>query len=113
MEFSSCNNRTEFRKKFPGAYVLLVKQKCLHESCQHMKRLGNLYNRCIYSYEFPDNYVYVGLTYNLHERNLQHIKMGPVFKHIKETNLEPELTQLTNYIDVKVEGPFKHELYRY
>ena len=100
MEFSSCNNRTEFRKKFPGAYVLLVKQKCLHESCQHMKRLGNLYNRCIYSYEFSDNYVYVGLTCNLKKRkkDRKNDEKDSVTIHIKNTGLDPIIKQLTEYI---------------
>ena len=31
-------------------------------------------NRCIYFYEFEDNSVYVGLTYDLNDRNLRHIR---------------------------------------
>jgi len=36
----------------------------LDDICSHMKRKGNHYNRCIYSCEFSDKSVYVGLTYN-------------------------------------------------
>jgi len=82
-------------------YLKILHNDWMKESYDHIVICGNLYNRCIYSYEFVDNYVYVGLTYNLNIRHLQHMKKGPVFKHIKETNLEPKLVQLTDYIDVK------------
>jgi predicted GIY-YIG superfamily endonuclease len=59
-------------------------------------------NRCIYIYEFEDNSVYIGLTNNLKKRNNQHLNKGPVYNHIKKTNLYPILTQLTDYIDMNI-----------
>jgi hypothetical protein len=37
----------------------------------------------IYVYEFPDGYVYVGLTFKEVERRRQHEHVGPVFEHAK------------------------------
>jgi hypothetical protein len=69
--------------------------------------------RCIYVYEFSDNYAYIGLTYNLDKRNIAHItnynymkinedvKKSSVFEHITKTKLTPILKQLTDYIEVE------------
>jgi hypothetical protein len=62
---------------------------------------GNHYNRCIYSYEFEDRYVYVGLTFNVEERCKQHEKRGPVKNHVLKTKLSPVFKKLTDYIIVK------------
>lgn len=67
----------------------------------HMIPTGNLYKRCIYSYEFSDNHVYVGLTFNLNERNNNHMKKGPVKKYMDETQNIPQLIKLTEYINVE------------
>ena len=95
------NNKTEFMNKNGGVYKASYKNGWLDENCSHMERLGNLYNRCIYAFEFPDNYVYIGLTFNIKQRKNDHLvkKKSMVYKHIQETNLQPELKQLTNYID--------------
>jgi predicted GIY-YIG superfamily endonuclease len=63
-----------------------------------MTPLGNRMKRLIYAYEFSDNTVYVGLTFDLNERDRQHRKKenSQVYKHIKETGLEPEFKQITD-----------------
>jgi predicted GIY-YIG superfamily endonuclease len=63
-----------------------------------MTPLGNRLKRLIYTYEFPDNTVYVGLTFDLNERDRQHRKKenSQVYKHIKETGLEPVFKQITD-----------------
>jgi predicted GIY-YIG superfamily endonuclease len=63
-----------------------------------MTIIGNHYKKCIYSYEFDDNYVYVGLTYNIEERKKQHCKRGPVKNHILNTGNLPVFKILTEYI---------------
>jgi predicted GIY-YIG superfamily endonuclease len=67
-----------------------------------MSPLGHKYKRCIYSYEFDDKSVYVGLTYNIdkrqHSRNSD--KNDQVTKHINKTNKIPIRKILTDYIDV-------------
>ena len=66
--------------------------------------VGNHYKRCIYAYEFPNvdgkNYVYVGLTDHIPQRDLVHGRKGAVYAFCKKHNLErPKPIQLTEYID--------------
>ena len=65
-----------------------------------MIKIGNRMFRCVYVYEFSNNFAYVGLTYNLEKRNISRkIQLyDGVTKHISETNLIPELKQLSDYI---------------
>lgn len=84
----------DFRREAYSAYTTSVKQKWICDICLHMKILGNSYKRFIYAYEFYDNHVYVGLTYNVEERDNNHKKRGTVFNYIKETGIVPILKQL-------------------
>lgn len=94
------DDRTLFNKESGGAYHAAHINGWLNEICSHMKIKGNKYKRCIYAYEFSDNFVYVGLTYNIRERNLQHLKNGPVYDHIQLNN-NYKLKQLTEYIPIE------------
>jgi hypothetical protein len=60
--------------------------------------------RCIYVYEFSDKSAYIGLTYNLEKRNISRKlqKNDAVTKFILETNLQPNLKQLSEYISVDI-----------
>ena len=93
------NSRSDFNKNSISAYSKSWDSNWLDDICSHMLSLGNKYNRCIYSYEFEDNYVYVGLTHNIEKRNKQHMKKGPVFNHIKNTGILPKLIKLTDYLE--------------
>lgn len=97
-----CETKTEFKKKFVSAYNNAYEYGWLDELCSHMKPIGNIVKRLIYSYEFPDNYVYVGLTCNIQRRNRQHHnEISPVSDHIKKFNLTPIKKILSNgYVDV-------------
>jgi len=85
---------------FDGLYKIILNNNWSDELFSHFAKIGNKFKRCIYSYEFTDKYVYVGLTYNLNIRSQQHMKKGPVFNHIKKTKLIPTITQLTDYINI-------------
>ena len=61
--------KSEFQKKSATAYILCRRNNWLDEFCSHMELLGDLYNRCIYAYEFSDKCVYIGLTFNLKKRD--------------------------------------------
>ena len=104
------NSRTEFSKRCKTGYSKSVKSGWLDDICGHMEKIGNRFNKCIYSYEFPDNYVYVGLTYNLdvRQKNRDNDINDQVIIHMKKTGLTPVKKQLTDYIDVndaiKLEG---------
>ena len=67
-----CQSRTEFRKKYDSAHRYSCENNWMNDICSHMKST-NLNNRCIYSYEFSDNHVYIGLTYKLKERHNRHL----------------------------------------
>jgi len=95
----SCKN--DFRNNCSSAYNSSLKNGWLDEICSHMEVFGNKYKRCIYSYEFSNNFVYVGLTYNIDKRNIDHLKCGPVYNHI-QSNTQYILKRLTDYVDVEV-----------
>jgi hypothetical protein len=81
-----------------NAYQAARRRPNYKEIISHMTPLGNRLKRLIYAYEFPDNTVYVGLTFDLNERDRQHRKKenSQVYKHIKETGLEPVFKQITD-----------------
>lgn len=69
-----------------------------------MNETKNPRKRYIYAFEFADNYVYVGLTYNINKRKQQHLNIiynndqhhkSAVFIHINESGLIPEFKILT------------------
>lgn len=96
--------RNEFCKSQGSAYNVSRKNGWLDEICSHMKSVGNLHKRCIYSYIFPDNFVYIGLTFNLEKRHESHTTnyKSSVFQHIEKTKLTPILKQETNYLDIEL-----------
>jgi predicted GIY-YIG superfamily endonuclease len=107
--------RSEFKMKAGGAYNFAKNNGFLNEICFHMQIIGNRFKRLVYSYVFPDNSVYVGLTGNIEERDNKH-KRDPdssVFRHISKTNLEPQLSIHSEYIFAydasKLEGKIVQE----
>lgn len=99
-----CQYRSEFAKKFKGEYFAALRNGWLDEICSHMIVVGNHYKRCIYAYEFQNvngkNYVYVGLTDHIPQRDLVHGRKGAVYAFCKKHNLKrPMPIQLTEYID--------------
>jgi hypothetical protein len=95
--------KIDFLKSNESAYKIAVKNGWLNDVCSHMKTKGSKFNRCIYSYEFSDNFVYIGLTYNIEKRHKERLndKNDSVYKHINKTGLSPKLLILTKYIDVE------------
>lgn len=73
-EAKKYHTRIEFRKNAPGAYKSAFSNGWLNEICKHMDIIGHKYRRFIYSIEFADQSVYVGLTYNPRERIAKHLK---------------------------------------
>lgn len=112
-------SRNDFRRGNGStwAYRISLKNNWMNDICSHMSIVGNMYKRCIYAFEFADNSVYVGLTYNLNKRSESHFKslQSQVNRHISRTGLQPNIVKLTDYIDVNVakikEGEFI-EFYR-
>ena len=109
--------KKDFMQNDNGAYQVAIRRGTdFYQSItSHMKTLGSKSKRLVYAYFFPqNNAVYVGLTYNVEERNLQHLvsekHLTAVRKFITLTNETPKLVKLTDYIDVedasKKEGDF-------
>ena len=94
--------RAEFKKGSGGAYNVAKNNCWLDELCEKMIYLGNRFKRCVYIYKFEDKSVYIGLTYNIEERDNKHkrAKDSGVFRYIKKTNLIPVLTH-TDYMHVE------------
>lgn len=67
----------------------------------HMEILGSRNRRLIYAYEFVDNSIYVGLTYNPNERDRQHKISGSVFNHTEQTGLIADISELTEFLEVE------------
>ena len=102
-EAKKYSTKIEFKNKSPSAYVIANRKKWMKDISAHMKSVGNKYFRCIYSYEFSDNHVYVGLTFNLDERSSSRkfCKTDAVTKHSNKTKLVPKKKQLTKYVSVE------------
>jgi len=97
-------NKKEFREKSEHAYRYALKNNIIDEICEHMEKCGNNFNRCVYAYIFSDNHVYVGLTYNLYNRNAQHYRSNTkrrsvIYEHMYKTKLNQILIQISNYIN--------------
>lgn len=92
------NHVRDFIEGSPNAYQAARRRPNYKEIISHMTPLGNRLKRLIYAYEFPDNSVYVGLTFDLGERDRQHRKKesSRVFQHIQSTGLEPNFIQVTD-----------------
>lgn len=99
------NKKIDFINFSNKAYRAAAKRGYIDEICGHMLIIGDRYSRCIYSVEFPDNHVYIGLTYDIDKRFKNHIadvksNNSSVLKYIKKTGLVPIIKQLTDYIAV-------------
>jgi predicted GIY-YIG superfamily endonuclease len=102
------NTKSDFDKNEKGAsQVARIRgDEFFKRITSHMDTLGSKHKRMVYAYFFPqNNAVYVGLTYNIEERNFQHISsekhLTSVKKYIQQTGEVPKLIKLTDYIDVK------------
>jgi len=107
--------RTEFKKYSYQAYKYSRRNIWFDDVCNHMPKVGNLYKRCIYAFEFSDMSVYVGLTYNIEKRTKSHYKNvnSQVNKHIKKIKEYPNLVKLCDYIDVDLAKLKEHEYIEY
>jgi len=104
-----CTTRTEFIKKYSSAYTAAHRNNWLEEICSHMLRSGNSTERIIYVFEFSDGNAYIGLTWKPEERYQQHMKNGPVFKHILESRSKYEFKILSDYVDKDIAAQLEDE----
>ena len=98
------------------AYSRAWKEGWLDDICSHMEVEDKWNKRLVYVYTFPDGYAYVGLTDDVKRRKNEHLhkythkKISPVLRHSRETGLNYEYKELTDWIDAataaKVEDDF-------
>jgi phosphopantetheinyl transferase (holo-ACP synthase) len=119
---SKVTTKKEFMNKFPGAYQVAIKRgpEFWNKITSHMEQLGSKHKRLVYAYFFPkNNAVYVGLTYNIKERDFQHLQsekhLTSVRQFINLTGEMPNLVKLTDLLDVKIaqqkEGEYVNKFY--
>ena len=79
------NTRTDMDNGEPLAYRNILENKW-YDLMNHMKYKTTNRKRYIYSFEFSDNSVYVGLTFNLEQRKKSHLndESSTVYKHIQK-----------------------------
>lgn len=98
------DNKSDFKFNSMSAYSISHKNKWIDEICEHMIYRGNLKRRCLYIYEFDDNSVYIGLTYDINIRNYYHKtnKKSQVYKYKHKTKVNYIFKQLTDYLDIDI-----------
>ena len=65
----------EWQANYDGAYQKASKLKILDQATSHMKRVGDKYNRCIYTIKIKNKkIIYVGLTNDYETRIKEHLK---------------------------------------
>lgn len=92
-----------WRKFSGGSYMASYRNGWIEECVDHMKPIGNKFKRLVYAFEFSDNFVYIGLTYNIQKRKRQHFSShnkSSVYDHFIKTKIDPKLILLTEYIDI-------------
>lgn len=110
-----CETRTEFCDTYKGAYKRARINGWLDEICVNMKLVGNLRKRLVYSYEFLNNSVYIGITCNEKRRNRQHYNEKGIIKNqiIKSKSLPIKKILSEGYVNVeeaqKLEGYWVHK----
>jgi hypothetical protein len=105
IEASKYKSRSEYARENGASYQFAMKQgeEFMSSICSHMTIKGSRYKRMVYAYEFADNHVYVGLTYNEQKRKDEHLgdKRGPVARHSLKSGISPDYKKLEDYLDVK------------
>ncbi|MDL2212629.1 hypothetical protein LJC29_01515 [Bacteroides sp. OttesenSCG-928-N06] len=94
-------SKQQFKLKYSAASRAILQNGWTEEIYSMFPILGNLYRRCIYVYEFTDNFAYIGLTYNPTKRNRDHHykKDSAVYKHIHESGLFPTFKVISDYME--------------
>jgi|LakMenE18May11ns_1017448.scaffolds.fasta_scaffold9890823_2 predicted GIY-YIG superfamily endonuclease len=96
--------KKEFFEKSSQAANWAKANGFIPEITKHMEIIGDLYRRAVYSWEFSDNTVYVGLTYNLKTRAASHLDPSgktQVSKYILKTKLVPTFKLISDYVSTK------------
>jgi len=107
--------KKDFDINSPSAHSAAYERGWLDSICSHMLKLGSLYKRCVYVWEFEDHSAYIGITYNYNKRISEHetINKDPVYIHLKK--FIGLCKQLTDYLPIDIIGKLENdyiEIYR-
>ena len=94
-EFKKYSNCRDLTRHSGVCKSIAVGHGWYKELSTHFVRLGHKYKRFLYSCEFADNSVYIGLTYNTSKRFQSHLKEGSVYNHIIDCDCLPTFKILT------------------
>lgn len=111
-----CKTIKEFRLNHQREYLTCHKKgwNDIIDSLVHSDM--NSSKRCVYVYEFSDNSIYVGLTWNFEERHYNHTlydgkdNRSAVKKYIDKTNLQPTYRIVLDYTDKTIASKFENKL---
>jgi len=85
--------KEEWRQKHNGSYQASWKQGVFLAATKHMVPMGSRYYRCLYSIEIKgENKIYIGLTFNYHQRIKAHLETKR-FKKYKKSLIFKKLTK--------------------
>jgi predicted GIY-YIG superfamily endonuclease len=111
-----CKTIKEFSKKYWIEYTTSLR-KGWYDVMEHLERSDkNLKKRCVYVFEFIDNSVYVGLTWNFETRYYAHViydgknNRSSVKEHINKTGLQPTHRIVLNYTDEITASKYEEQL---
>jgi predicted GIY-YIG superfamily endonuclease len=95
-----CKSRSEFYKKYGGAYKACVKNGWLDIVCIDMIKIGNISKRSVYLIKFDEETVYIGLSFNVEQRFEQHLSRSNsnIKKYLESNICSPILIKLSDYI---------------
>lgn len=98
---NECVTRTDFQKRFPGAYDAAHKNGWLDEICQNLAVIGNHKRRAVYVIKaIGDKTVYVGLSAHTRRRYAVHHSRGG--RSVRWLLSKPHrFKTITDYIPVK------------
>ena len=86
------DTRSDFFKKSTLHYHCSIRNGWNKEICIHMHYKGNFFKRFVYKATFPDGKIYIGLTYNLEKRIVDHTsgkKHSSIYEYIKKSGENP------------------------
>jgi hypothetical protein len=92
--------RGEFMKKASSAYNISRYRSILNDVCDHMCPSGNAYKRCIYTCEFEDGAIYVGLTFSVRQRSVTRSvdTRDAVYQYKEKTGLNYITKQISDFL---------------
>jgi hypothetical protein len=110
----NCDSRSEFIYRYCSAYGYALKNGWLDEIYSNLKVKGNLKMRKIYAFEFSNNHVYVGLSYNPELRRKKHFRYkekSAVYKFVtKNPNVKYEFKILTSeFLPIEIISEMENE----